>query len=234
MTARIAAGAYSGRVIAGLPGAAGGAAGAFTGAYATWRARKLVVAATGLPDPVVAVGEDLLAYSAAALATHTGSPAEPLQRSLVRGLAAGVCGTLAMTIAQGAEFVLTSAKPSDAPATVADKLKRRAGLRARQAQARGQPGDALALRHLVGRPARADRRRDRRPPRDRRPGVRAGRLDRGPRPPAAARRRRGPVEALPRLAGAAKRCSISSTASAPPRRCAPSARPRRRVRSSPR
>jgi uncharacterized membrane protein len=67
---RVAAGAYSGRAIAGSAGLAAGAAGAFAGTFATWRARKLVVEATGLPDPVVAVGEDLLALAGATIATR--------------------------------------------------------------------------------------------------------------------------------------------------------------------
>jgi len=69
---RIATGAYSGRAIAGPVGLVAGAAAAFAGSYATWRARKLVVEATGLPDPVVAVGEDLLALGGAAIATRPG------------------------------------------------------------------------------------------------------------------------------------------------------------------
>ena len=58
------------------PGSASGATGAVVGDYATFRARKLAVAATGLPDPVIAVAEDLVAYSAAAIATHPGSGPE--------------------------------------------------------------------------------------------------------------------------------------------------------------
>jgi hypothetical protein len=122
-----------------------------------------VVSTTGLPDPVVAVGEDVLAMTLAVIATRpqpqspqagepvdpfappptpplvTGtsagvdSEAEPPQppRSLLRsagiGLIVGIGATAAMTIAQGAEFVLTDAEPSNSPADVADKLKRRAG-----------------------------------------------------------------------------------------------------------
>src|SRR3954447_23209020 len=52
---RVAAGAYSGHVVAAPAGLAGGAAGAVAGSYATWRARELVVNPTGLADPVVAV-----------------------------------------------------------------------------------------------------------------------------------------------------------------------------------
>jgi uncharacterized membrane protein len=70
LLARVAAGGYTGREIAGAPGAAAGSVSAAVGTYATWRARALVVRATGLPDPVVAVGEDLLAYSLAAAAVR--------------------------------------------------------------------------------------------------------------------------------------------------------------------
>ncbi len=67
---RVGAGAYTGRAIAGVPGAIAGAASAAVGTFATYHARKLAVQATGLPDPVVAVGEDLLALTAAAVATR--------------------------------------------------------------------------------------------------------------------------------------------------------------------
>ena len=97
VSARLAAGAYTGRALAGNAGIAAGAAGAFAGAFATWRARKLVVAATGLPDPVVAIGEDLVAATAAAIATRPDPPAEsvdgdalpPEPQSLVAGAAKG-------------------------------------------------------------------------------------------------------------------------------------------------
>ena len=129
--ARLAAGSLSGRDIAGPAGFAGGAAGAAVGTYATWRARKLAVKATGLPDPVIAVGEDIIAFTAAAIATHPGEPGlegGSVGRDAVRGLAAGLAGTAAMSLVQGAEFVLTSAKPSRAPADAAERLKRLAGL----------------------------------------------------------------------------------------------------------
>ena len=159
---RVAAATYGGREIAGGPGAAAGALAAVVGTYAFWRARGLVVNTTGLPDPVVAVGEDVLAMSLAVIGARPGAPsredepqdrfapaptsplgaapvagageesaAEPPERSLLRdvgiGLLAGLGATAAMTIAQGAEFVLTDAEPSGSPADVADKLKRRAG-----------------------------------------------------------------------------------------------------------
>ena len=164
---RVAAGAYGGREIAGVPGAAAGGLAAAIGSYAFWRARGLVVSTTGLPDPVVAVGEDVLAMSLAVIGTRPDpaspegesdqggfedpfapaptsplgtSPAagngevpspEPPKRSLLRdagnGVLAGLGATAAMTIAQGAEFVLTDAEPSSSPADVADKLKRRVG-----------------------------------------------------------------------------------------------------------
>jgi hypothetical protein len=146
---RTLAAAYTGREIADAPGAVAGALTAVAGSYAWWRARGLVVATTGLPDPVVAVGEDLLAMGFAAIGTRpdprpdpesVGEPAdgaavdEPPERqpgSLLRDLAtgafAGLVGTAAMTIAQGAEFVLTDAEPSSSPAQIVDLLKRKAG-----------------------------------------------------------------------------------------------------------
>jgi hypothetical protein len=92
---------------------------------------------------VVAVAEDIVAVGLAAVATRPDAEppdgfAEPesvepesSRSSWLRdagiGLAAGLAGTAAMTIAQGAEFVLTDAEPSGAPADIADRLKRRAG-----------------------------------------------------------------------------------------------------------
>jgi uncharacterized membrane protein len=154
---RTLAAAYTGREIAAAPGAAAGALSAVAGTYASWRARGLVVETTGLPDPVVAIGEDMLAMAFAAVATRpdpmseprsepAGEPADnptagdptaapdesdppphPLLRDLAAGAFAGVVGTAAMTIAQGAEFVLTDAQPSSSPAHVVERLKRRAG-----------------------------------------------------------------------------------------------------------
>src|SRR5579875_1378936 len=76
---RIGSGAYTGREVAGLPGAAAGSVAAALGTFATWRARGLVVETTGLPDPVVAVAEDMLAYGLAAVATRpaTAGDASP-------------------------------------------------------------------------------------------------------------------------------------------------------------
>jgi hypothetical protein len=158
---RVAAGAYSGRAIAGNAGLAAGAAGAAVGSFATFRARKLAAAATGLPDPVIAIGEDVLAYGAAAVATRPrqngtaagttgpeGAPAS-LPGDALKGLAAGLAGTAAMTIAQGAEFVLTSAKPSDAPVTVADKLKRLTG-RGRRVKRGHRPAVNQGMHWLYG------------------------------------------------------------------------------------
>src|SRR5579875_3845363 len=67
---RIGSGAYTGREVAGLPGAAAGSIAAAVGTFATWRARGLVVEATGLPDPLVGVAEDMLAYGLGAVATR--------------------------------------------------------------------------------------------------------------------------------------------------------------------
>jgi hypothetical protein len=142
LVGRIGSGAYTGYEIAGPAGSLAAALSAGVGTYSTWRIRKLVVNATGLPDPMIAAGEDVVAYALAAVATrlHPG-PREleqtqeaadaASQPSVVRdaatGLISGIVGTAAMTIAQGAEFVLTPAEPSDVPARVADSLSRRLG-----------------------------------------------------------------------------------------------------------
>jgi uncharacterized membrane protein len=67
--ARVASGAYTGRAVAGAPGALAAAVSAAAGSYATWRLRRWVGRRTGLPDPLVAVAEDAVALGAAALAT---------------------------------------------------------------------------------------------------------------------------------------------------------------------
>jgi hypothetical protein len=142
---RTLAGAYTGATIAAAPGAGAGALSAAAGSYASWRARRLVVSATGLPDPVIAIGEDILAMGFAAIGTRrdpepeaddgadvdaeteSGSRLRLLLRDLGIGAFAGIAGTFAMTIAQGAEFVLTDAEPSSSPADAIDRVRRKLG-----------------------------------------------------------------------------------------------------------
>ncbi len=132
---RVASGAYSGHALAGPAGAVAGGVAAGVGSFATERARALVVERTGVPDPVVAAGEDVLAFTVAAVATRPPAEeepgAEPRKRSVLRGaaegLVAGLAGTAAMTLAQGAEFALLGAEPSDSPFQVADKISRKTG-----------------------------------------------------------------------------------------------------------
>jgi uncharacterized membrane protein len=68
--ARIASGGYTGRAIAGAPGMLAGALAASAGTFVTWSARKQLVELTGLPDPIVALCEDVAAYSLVALSTR--------------------------------------------------------------------------------------------------------------------------------------------------------------------
>lgn len=125
---RIASGALSGAAVAGPAGAVAGGASAAAGTLASYRARKLLCAATGLPDPAYAVVEDAAAMTLAAYATRpTAEPdavvePEPPLRAAARGLAAGLAGTVAMTVAQSAYYQLTGAEPSDAPLKVAEKV----------------------------------------------------------------------------------------------------------------
>ena len=69
LAGRVVAGAYTGREIAGAPGAAAAVVAAATGTFVTRRVRRLVVEASGLPDRVVAVGEDAVAIALAAWST---------------------------------------------------------------------------------------------------------------------------------------------------------------------
>lgn len=73
LAGRTAAGAFSGYRIAGPAGLVAGGAAAFAGTFATWRVRKLIGETTGLPDPAVAVGEDLLAATLAVIATRSSA-----------------------------------------------------------------------------------------------------------------------------------------------------------------
>jgi uncharacterized membrane protein len=62
LAGRIVAGAFCGQRVGGAAGAGVGAAAAVMSAFAGMRARGEVVRALKLPDPVVAVGEDAVAY----------------------------------------------------------------------------------------------------------------------------------------------------------------------------
>jgi hypothetical protein len=80
LAGRILAGAYTGRAVAGPAGIAAGGLAAAVGTFATFRLRKLVVARTGLPDPVVALGEDAAALAIAAFATRPSGKSLPKRR----------------------------------------------------------------------------------------------------------------------------------------------------------
>ena len=162
---RMASAAYTGHRIAGAPGAVAAAAAGAVGTLASWRLRGLAGQRTGLPDPLIAVGEDAIALGAAAIATRpdpepdaagdadpAGPSGERRRASLWRdagvGLLAGVVATATMTIAEGAALVVTGGKPSTAPARVADTLKRSAGLgRLRRRQ---RPAANQAMHWLYG------------------------------------------------------------------------------------
>jgi uncharacterized membrane protein len=79
LLARVASGAIAGAVLATGTGARGrravlpvlaGAGGAYLGSRGGFSARKAVVAATRLPDPLVAVAEDVVAIGLAAVAVR--------------------------------------------------------------------------------------------------------------------------------------------------------------------
>jgi uncharacterized membrane protein len=70
LAARLVSGAATGSAVGGARGARIGATAALAAAYPSQWARALVVARTGLPDPVVAAAEDALVYGAAWLASE--------------------------------------------------------------------------------------------------------------------------------------------------------------------
>jgi uncharacterized membrane protein len=142
LAGRIIAGALAGRLAAGTRGAGVGAATAAAATYASERARALVGAHTGLPDPALGLIEDALVLGIAAAAA--GSPpdevedadeptltpehaaVEPPPRSpvgaIARGLLAASVGTAAMTSVQVAYLRATGGEPSSAPGEVGRKL----------------------------------------------------------------------------------------------------------------
>ncbi len=74
LAGRFVAGAAVGAVAAGRRGAVIAATTALVAAFPSERARALLGERTGLPDPAIAVGEDLLAYGGAWLAAGLVSP----------------------------------------------------------------------------------------------------------------------------------------------------------------
>lgn len=168
LAARIAAGAYTGRAVAGPFGIAAGGLAAAVGSYATFRARKLAAEHLGFPDPFVALSEDAAALALAAVATrpapeecrvsearasdHEPEPDTGIKsswcRDASRGLLIGALATGTMTLAQGAEYALTDAEPSDVPATVAEKFKLRLG--GGRIKRRNKPAANGAMHWLYG------------------------------------------------------------------------------------
>ena len=141
---RTVSGAFSGRILAGTPGAVVGGAAAAASTVATYRARKALGELTSVPDPVLGVAEDGMAIAAAALATRPRAaedePAdEPkvrrIARGVVRGVAAGAFGTAVMTGVQMAVLKATGGEPSHAPEQVGRTIAKRVfGTRVKRSQ----------------------------------------------------------------------------------------------------
>lgn len=121
LAGRIVAGAAVGAACAGARGARVGAAFALTTTYASERARALLGAKTGLPDPALALAEDGITYGCA-YAAATGRLPERGMPALLAGPLATLVGTGAMTGAQNACYKLTGAEPSEAPREVGEKI----------------------------------------------------------------------------------------------------------------
>ncbi len=125
---RIASAGVCGRELGGLAGAGVGAAAAVASSAGTYRARKALGQMTGLPDPLLGLAEDGVAYGAARLATRPeGEPeAGPrtlrLARGALRGAAAGVFGTAVLTGAQLGVQQVTGSGSSRAPEKVGRKV----------------------------------------------------------------------------------------------------------------
>lgn len=74
LAGRVVCGALVGAATAGRRGAAVGAAFALATTYPSERARALLGEKTGIPDPVIAVAEDVIAYGAAYLGAGSVRP----------------------------------------------------------------------------------------------------------------------------------------------------------------
>ena len=126
---RAASGGVCGRELGGAAGAGVGVLASVASTVGTYRARKAITEMTGLPDAVVGLAEDGVAYGAAALATRpdaddpeAGPRTVRLARGAVRGAAAGVFGTAVMTGAQLGLQQVTGASGSRAPEKVGRKV----------------------------------------------------------------------------------------------------------------
>jgi uncharacterized membrane protein len=146
---RIVAGAISGRVVGGWRGARVGAAFALAGCYPTERVRYEIGQRTGIPDPAIAVVEDVSVAAVAAVASAeprpeplmsdpaevaaemgptsvaaaTPPPARPTPLGAAwRGLAAAAVGTAAMTTAQTSYLRLTGGESSSAPGEIGSRI----------------------------------------------------------------------------------------------------------------
>lgn len=141
LAARVVASGVAGNQIAGRRGAAAAATTAAVSALGTWSGRGALVDATGVPDPALAVGEDILALTIAGLAVRTApesestAPAAEPERdtgtlatvkAIARGVGAAAVGTAAMTGAQLAYYKATGAKQSRAPEQVAARILKQA------------------------------------------------------------------------------------------------------------
>lgn len=148
MVARLVASGVAGHQIAGRRGAGAAVTTAAVSALGTWSGRGALVDATGVADPALAVGEDVLALTIAGLAVRgvRGSGddqpgripppvdfgAEPetgvlaTVKDVARGVAAAAVGTAAMTGAQLAYYRATGAKQSRAPEQVVARILKEA------------------------------------------------------------------------------------------------------------
>jgi uncharacterized membrane protein len=175
LVGRVVSGAVSGRVSGGARGARVGAAFALAATYPSQALRAQIVKRTPLPDIACAVPEDLIgvALVAAASGDHERvpptetvrlgagkaevagrlpeSPAEGPSRGLgapaLRGLAAGLVGTAAMTSAQYWLYGLTGGEASEAPAKVGERILGALGVKVKKEQ---RPGLNTAMHVLYG------------------------------------------------------------------------------------
>jgi hypothetical protein len=154
---RVASGALAGRVSGGWRGARVGAAFALASTYPSQVLRAQIVERTPLPDIACAVSEDLLAAGLASAASTEPRPSASLSSDLaadgpetgqvggfsahrpsgwggivsgvVRGTAAAVVGTAAMTTAQRWVYGFTGDEDSEAPREVGERILGALGFR---------------------------------------------------------------------------------------------------------
>ncbi len=123
LVGRTVGAATSGNEVADVPGAVTATVIAVSATFACHHGRAAVVKA-GMPDPVLAVIEDLLAVALATAATRRVDPGPRVGTadSVACGVVSAIAGTVAMTVTQGVYYRVTGVDSSEAPGEVGRRI----------------------------------------------------------------------------------------------------------------